>query len=93
PPPPPAPQPPISKTRPPSRPSTTETKADSWEREELIKIKERYEKLLETIDSWEKRKKMKARRKLNKHEAIAQLVVIWVGTWNSLHLHTSNVRV
>lgn len=24
--------------------------------------------MLETIDSWEKRKKMKARRKLNKHE-------------------------
>ncbi|CAJ2650385.1 unnamed protein product [Trifolium pratense] len=68
PPPPPAPQLSIIHSRPPTRPSTTETKADSWEREELIKIKERYEKLLETIDSWEKRKKMKARRKLNKHE-------------------------
>ncbi|PNY00562.1 hypothetical protein L195_g023845 [Trifolium pratense] len=92
PPPPPAPQLPISHSRPPTRPSTTETKADSWEREELIKIKERYEKLLETIDSWEKRKKMKARRKLNKHEAIAQLLAIWVGTRNFLYLHISNVR-
>ncbi|KAK2381085.1 Remorin family protein [Trifolium repens] len=73
PPPPPAPEPPISQTsktslRPPTRQSTIETKADSWEREELKKIKDRYEKLLETIDSWEKRKKMKARRKLNKYE-------------------------
>ncbi|XP_039689929.1 remorin isoform X3 [Medicago truncatula] len=72
PPPPPPPQPPIRQTstaaRPSTRPSETEAKADAWEREELKKIKERYEKLLETIDSWEKRKKMKARRKLNKHE-------------------------
>ncbi|XP_012572593.1 uncharacterized protein [Cicer arietinum] len=56
-------------TRPSTKPGTAETKADAWEREELKKIKERYEKLLETIDSWEKRKKMKARRKLNKHES------------------------
>ncbi|XP_061368031.1 remorin-like [Gastrolobium bilobum] len=52
----------------PSTPSIRETKADAWERNELEKIKERYEKLLETIESWEKRKKMKARRKLNKRE-------------------------
>jgi hypothetical protein len=46
PPPPPAPEPPISQTsktslRPPTRQSTIETKADSWEREELKKIKDR----------------------------------------------------
>ncbi|WVZ24638.1 hypothetical protein V8G54_003182 [Vigna mungo] len=49
-----------------TRPRANETKADVWEREELEKIKERYEKLLETIESWEKRKKAKAIRKLNK---------------------------
>ncbi|CAI8617602.1 unnamed protein product [Vicia faba] len=69
---PPPPQPPVRQTstttRPSTRPGTTDTKADAWEREELNKIKERYERLLETIERWEKRKKMKARRKLNKHE-------------------------
>ncbi|KAK7362420.1 hypothetical protein VNO77_04531 [Canavalia gladiata] len=70
PPPPPLPPspPPIRKTSTPARSNSIETKADAWEREEHEKIKERYEKLLETIDAWEKRKKMKARRKLNKHE-------------------------
>ncbi|GAU47532.1 hypothetical protein TSUD_94370 [Trifolium subterraneum] len=97
PPPPPAPQPSISQTsitsgRPPTGPSTTETKADSWEREELIKIKERYEKLLETIDSWEKRKKMKARRKLNKHEAIAQLVAVEFSTSSHFKCQSENER-
>ncbi|KAK7400685.1 hypothetical protein VNO78_11945 [Psophocarpus tetragonolobus] len=58
---------------PPSPPSPTrqgayQTKADGWEREEQEKIKERYEKLLETIDSWERKKKAKAIRKLNKHQ-------------------------
>lgn len=65
---PPPPPPPVRQNSNSARPSARETKADTWEREELEKIKERYEKLLETIDSWEKRKKMKARRKLNKHE-------------------------
>ncbi|OIV89854.1 hypothetical protein TanjilG_27387 [Lupinus angustifolius] len=51
-----------------TRAGTFETKADAWERNELQKIKERYERLIVTIDSWEKRKKMKARSKLNKHE-------------------------
>ncbi|KAK7317953.1 hypothetical protein RJT34_02601 [Clitoria ternatea] len=73
--PPPPPPPPPPPSPPPARqPSnlprlgTRERKADAWEREELERIKDRYEKLLETIDSWEKRNKMKARRKLNKHE-------------------------
>ncbi|KAL5193203.1 Uncharacterized protein HKD37_20G055459 [Glycine soja] len=63
---PPSPPPPIRPTS--ARPGANETKADAWEREELEKIKESYEKLLETIDSWEKRKKAKAIRKLNKHQ-------------------------
>ncbi|QCD82575.1 Remorin [Vigna unguiculata] len=62
--PPPPPPPPIRQNS--ARPGANETKADAWEREELEKIKERYEKLLETIESWEKRKKAKAIRKLNK---------------------------
>ncbi|CAL0313637.1 unnamed protein product [Lupinus luteus] len=51
-----------------TRAGTFDAKADAWERNELQKIKERYERLIVTIDSWEKRKKMKARSKLNKHE-------------------------
>ncbi|CAJ1939764.1 unnamed protein product [Sphenostylis stenocarpa] len=62
--PPPPPPPPIRQTS--ARSGINETKAHAWEREEQEKIKERYEKLLETIDSWEKRKKVKAIRKLNK---------------------------
>ncbi|KAK7368357.1 hypothetical protein VNO80_10382 [Phaseolus coccineus] len=49
-----------------ARAGGNETKANAWEREELEKIKERYEKLLETIQSWEKSKKAKGTRKLNK---------------------------
>ncbi|XP_020215258.1 remorin 1.4-like isoform X2 [Cajanus cajan] len=66
--PPPPPPPPIRQSSASVRAGARETKADAWEREELEKIKERYENLLETIDSWEKRKQMKARRKLNKYE-------------------------
>ncbi|KAL9328809.1 hypothetical protein ACSQ67_003812 [Phaseolus vulgaris] len=62
--PPPPPPPPIRQTS--ARAGSNETKANAWEREELEKIKERYEKLLETIGSWEKRKKAKSVRKLNK---------------------------
>ncbi|KAL2344614.1 hypothetical protein Fmac_005899 [Flemingia macrophylla] len=68
PPPPLPPPPPFTKGSTSARPGARETKADAWEREELEKIKERYEKLLETIKSWENRKRMKARRKLNKYE-------------------------
>ncbi|TKY58929.1 Remorin, C-terminal [Spatholobus suberectus] len=70
PPPPPSPLPPFRQSSTSARPGARETKADAWEREELEKIKERYETLLETIDSWEKRKKMKANRKLNKYRQI-----------------------
>lgn len=90
PPPPPPPQPPV---RPSTRPGATEAKADTWEREELKKIKERYEKLLETIDSWEKRKKMKARRKLNKHEVrFSYSGPVWITTLIE-RLHTRVYRI
>ncbi|WJX44815.1 hypothetical protein P8452_31759 [Trifolium repens] len=56
----------------PTPPESPRKKADSWLKEEHEKIEERYkklkDKLLETVNSWEKRKKMKARRKLNKYE-------------------------
>ncbi|XP_052295513.1 uncharacterized protein LOC102616806 isoform X3 [Citrus sinensis] len=52
----------------PARPPTTETQADAWEKAEMARIKERYEKLNETILSWEERKKKKARRKLDRAE-------------------------
>ncbi|KAK7309843.1 hypothetical protein RJT34_06909 [Clitoria ternatea] len=49
-------------------PTERHIKADEWERTELQKIRSRYDKLREMIDSWETKKKMKARRKLNKEE-------------------------
>ncbi|WJX62715.1 hypothetical protein P8452_47680 [Trifolium repens] len=75
--PPPPPPPPIRKTskKPdPLRNTTTgssveETNADEWERTELDKIKQRFEKLKEIIDSWEDKKRMKAKRKLIKQES------------------------
>lgn len=78
PPPPPPPPPPIRKTseKPgPLRQTTTgsnngETNADDeWERTELDKIKQRYEKLKVLIYSWEDKKMMKAKRKLMKQES------------------------
>ncbi|CAI8588014.1 unnamed protein product [Vicia faba] len=77
PPPPPPAAPPIQKTssKPsPLRETTTgtniqETDADVWERTELNKIRERYEKQKELIDSWQDKKRMKAKRKLIKHES------------------------
>ncbi|KAK2375408.1 Remorin family protein [Trifolium repens] len=77
PPPRPPPPPPIRKTskKPdPLRNTTTgsnveETNADEWERTELDKIKRRFQKLKEIIDSWEDKKRMKAKRKLIKQES------------------------
>nr|KYP65773.1 Uncharacterized protein At3g61260 family [Cajanus cajan] len=44
------------------------TKANEWEKAELEDIRQRYDDLREVIDSWQNKKKMKARRKLNKEE-------------------------
>ncbi|KAG2268204.1 hypothetical protein Bca52824_062759 [Brassica carinata] len=43
--------------------------ADGWEKAELGKIKERYEKLNRKIDLWEAKKRDKARKKLDKSES------------------------
>ncbi|KAL1220032.1 Remorin 4.2 [Cardamine amara subsp. amara] len=43
--------------------------ADDWEKAELAKIKERYERLNRKIDLWEAKKRDKARRKLDKSES------------------------
>ncbi|KAJ0095903.1 hypothetical protein Patl1_16730 [Pistacia atlantica] len=50
------------------KPGTDETEADAWEISEMVKIKERYEKLNKTIQSWEEKKKKKARSKLDRAE-------------------------
>ncbi|KAL2349181.1 hypothetical protein Fmac_003181 [Flemingia macrophylla] len=44
------------------------TKADKWVKAELEEIRQRYDDLREVIDSWQKKKKMKAKRKLDKEE-------------------------
>ncbi|KAE9595651.1 putative remorin [Lupinus albus] len=85
PPPPPPPPPPIrrqtstkfgpvrsptgTKKQTPTGPGIGDTNADEWERTELENIRERFDKLKETINSWENKKKIKARRKLDKEES------------------------
>ncbi|KAE8705376.1 RING/U-box superfamily protein [Hibiscus syriacus] len=50
------------------RAGSEQAKADSWEKAQMAKIKERYVKLNETIAAWEEKKKKKARSKLEKAE-------------------------
>lgn len=50
------------------RQRTRNTDADEWEREELAKVKARYEKLNAIIQEWEDKKKTKARHKLDTTE-------------------------
>ncbi|XP_052188119.1 uncharacterized protein At3g61260 [Diospyros lotus] len=45
-----------------------DTRADVWEKTELTKINERYEKLKTTIREWETKKKEKAKRRLERTE-------------------------
>ncbi|KAI9124915.1 hypothetical protein K1719_004242 [Acacia pycnantha] len=52
-----------------TKPVTKETEADAWEKAELEKIKQRYEELKETIDSWENKKRKEAKHKLNLQES------------------------
>ncbi|KAL8518564.1 hypothetical protein ACS0TY_009793 [Phlomoides rotata] len=52
-----------------TKPGPGDSAADAWEKEEMISIKERYEKLMGTIDDWEIKKKKKAKRKIEKTEA------------------------
>ncbi|CAK9316747.1 unnamed protein product [Citrullus colocynthis] len=66
------PTPPISR-KPPTAPIRTrpqETKADLWEKAELAKIQERYQKVNETISYWESKKREKAIRKLEASQAV-----------------------
>ncbi|CAL0315221.1 unnamed protein product [Lupinus luteus] len=58
-----------TKKQTPTGPGIGETNADEWERNELENIRERFHKLKETINSWENKKKIKARRKLDKEES------------------------
>ncbi|OIT06682.1 PREDICTED: uncharacterized protein At3g61260-like [Nicotiana attenuata] len=52
-----------------AKPGTGNSKADIWEKEEMKKIKERYEKLKKVIHDWETKKKKKAKRHLEQTEA------------------------
>ncbi|XP_070055842.1 uncharacterized protein LOC107777041 isoform X2 [Nicotiana tabacum] len=52
-----------------TKPGTGNSKADIWEKEEMKKIKERYEKLKKVIHDWETKKKKKAKRHLEQTEA------------------------
>eukprot|EP00262_Sarcandra_glabra_P020118 TRINITY_DN7911_c0_g2_i1.p1 TRINITY_DN7911_c0_g2~~TRINITY_DN7911_c0_g2_i1.p1 ORF type:complete len:279 (-),score=58.88 TRINITY_DN7911_c0_g2_i1:205-1041(-) len=49
-------------------PMKPESKAEAWEREEIAKIKKRYDKTISIIQSWETEKKDKAKRRKAKAE-------------------------
>uniref|UniRef100_A0ACD5XIS7 Uncharacterized protein n=1 Tax=Avena sativa TaxID=4498 RepID=A0ACD5XIS7_AVESA len=46
----------------------TQTKADSWEKAKLERIREEYDKMMETISEWETEKKVKAKRQKEQKE-------------------------
>lgn len=46
----------------------TQTKADVWEKEKLARVREEYEKMMETIAEWETEKKVKAKRQKEQKE-------------------------
>ncbi|KAL3840532.1 hypothetical protein ACJIZ3_025123 [Penstemon smallii] len=51
-----------------TKPGPRDSMANAWEKEEMASIKERYDKLKDTIENWETKKKRKAKRKLEKME-------------------------
>ncbi|PSR84995.1 Remorin like [Actinidia chinensis var. chinensis] len=55
-----------------TKPGIVETEADAWEKAEMAKIKERYEKVNTTILDWESRKKAKAKRRNDRTESELQ---------------------
>lgn len=64
------PPPPTVQTRQSSRkPGPGETDADTWEKAERARIKERYQKLIMDIENWEQKKKKKAKNKLDRTQA------------------------
>uniref|UniRef100_A0A0A9FMQ5 Remorin C-terminal domain-containing protein n=1 Tax=Arundo donax TaxID=35708 RepID=A0A0A9FMQ5_ARUDO len=46
----------------------TGTKADQWEKAKLARVREEYQKMMETIAEWDTEKKVKARRKKEQKE-------------------------
>ncbi|CAA2987940.1 rRNA biogenesis protein rrp36-like isoform X2 [Olea europaea var. sylvestris] len=52
----------------PTKPGPGNAEADAWEKSEMARIKERYEKLITRIQNWETKRKKKAKRKLQSIE-------------------------
>ncbi|KAM0885829.1 hypothetical protein ACQ4PT_030084 [Festuca glaucescens] len=46
----------------------TQTKAEAWEKAKLARIREEYDKMIETISEWETEKKVKAKRQKEQKE-------------------------
>ncbi|KAL7163784.1 hypothetical protein ACSBR2_039832 [Camellia fascicularis] len=57
------------KRQPSTKPGIGETKADTWEKAQMAKLKEKYEKLNTTILEWEKKKKDKAKLQKDRTES------------------------
>ncbi|KAL2484679.1 Leucine-rich repeat (LRR) family protein [Abeliophyllum distichum] len=60
---------PVETRRSSRKPGPGETGADAWEKAEMARIEKRYQKLNMTIENWEKKKKKKARNKLDRTQA------------------------
>ncbi|CAI9756167.1 unnamed protein product [Fraxinus pennsylvanica] len=58
-----------TKQQTPTKPGPGDAEADAWEKSEMARVKERYEKQITTIQNWETKKKKKAKRKLESKEA------------------------
>ncbi|XP_073021054.1 uncharacterized protein [Primulina eburnea] len=52
-----------------AKPGPGDSMADAWEKEEMATVRERYEKMMDTIEKWEIKKKTNVKRKLERREA------------------------
>ncbi|XP_075485411.1 uncharacterized protein LOC142525127 isoform X2 [Primulina tabacum] len=52
-----------------AKPGPGDSMADAWENEKMATVRERYEKMMDTIEKWEIKKKTNAKRKLERREA------------------------
>ncbi|XP_075523806.1 uncharacterized protein LOC142556276 [Primulina tabacum] len=51
------------------KPGPGNAKADSWEKTEMVSIKERYEKMMANVENWGTERKAQAKRKIERIEA------------------------
>lgn len=52
-----------------AKPGPEDSMADAWEKEEMATVRERYEKMMDTIEKWEIKKKTNAKHRIERREA------------------------